>query len=578
MSEKLTKDNYKELLKEVHGDNYTFLEDYIKSTTPILCRCNTCGNEWKKIPYELIKRKTGCPICSNKKMTKTKSLSTKDFENKLIKLFGENPYEILSEYKNAQTSIKVKCKKCGYVFESKPYNLILKRLTHPVCKNCFFKNKKLTTEKYQKTLDDFFGKDKSYKVLEDYIDENTAILHKCNICNYEWKTSPANIRGGLHGKTRVCPSCNGMKRDDFKNLSYSERLKKIGSHLIPLEPYINKKTPILHKCNDCGYEWKTIPSNVITHRTGCPKCQHKITQSKYERQIINMIKSNSDLTVIERNRTILNGQELDIYIPEKQIAIEIDGLYWHCSDYKDKNYHLNKTQKCKEKGIRLIHIFDDENYEIVESKIKHILGLNKDLPKIYARKCYVEEISTEDKNEFLEYNHLQGKDKSLIKLGLWYPQDDGDILVSVMTFRKPQVSLGNKKNKTIYDYELSRFANDNDYLVLGSFGKLFKYFKDNYEWKKIVTYADLRWSVGGIYEKNNFKFDHNSKPNYFYFNRNTRERFHRYTFNKQALKNKFPNIYDDNKTEFQIMNETKIYKRIYDCGNMIYTYERNDND
>lgn len=96
--------------------------------------------------------------------------------------------------------------------------------------------------------------------------------------------------------------------------------------------------------------------------------------------------------------------------------------------------------------------------------------------------------------------------------------------------------------------------------------------------KKINTYADLRWSVGGIYEKNNFKFDHNSKPNYFYFNRNTGERFHRYTFNKQALKNKFPNIYDDNKTEFQIMNETKIYKRIYDCGNMVYTYERNDND
>ena len=287
-----------------------------------------------------------------------------------------------------------------------------------------------------------------------------------------------------------------------------------------------------------------------------------------------MIKENSNLKIIEKDRSILEGQELDIYIPEKKVAIEVDGLYWHCSDYKDKNYHINKTNECKKKGIRLIHIFEDDNYEIVESKIKHILGLNNNLPKIFARKCYVEEISADYKKQFLEENHLQGNDNASIKLGLWYPQEDGDILVSVMTFRKPQVALGNKKDKTIYDYELSRFANDNNFLVLGSFGKLFTYFKNNYEWKKIITYADLRWSVGGIYEKNNFVLDHISKPNYFYFNRNTKERFHRYSFRKQELKKKFPKLYSDDKTEFEIMEETKIYKRIYDCGNMIFTYTR----
>jgi hypothetical protein len=52
-----------------------------------------------------------------------------------------------------------------------------------------------------------------------------------------------------------------------------------------------------------------------------------------------------------------------------------DGEY-----YKDKNYHLNKTNLCNEKNIRLIHIFEDEWYnkkEIVKSKLTHILNKNK---------------------------------------------------------------------------------------------------------------------------------------------------------------------------------------------------------
>ena len=571
----LNKDTFELMLKEKYGDEYTFLEPFKKSTVGIMCRHNVCGSEFKKIPYELIKRGSGCPVCSKKDANKKKTATNEEFEQKLINIFGYNPYIFLTPYTKVNNTIKVKCKKCGYEFSTRAGNLIDKKLKRPYCKMCYNQNRKMTKEKYQEKLDSYFGKDKSYTVLEDFVDENTAILHKCNICNYEWKTSPANIYCGMYGKKRVCPSCNNMKRDDFKNLSYEERLQKIGSNLTPLEPYINRRTKILHKCKVCGYEWKTSPGNILDHKTGCPKCSHRITQSKYELNLIKMIKENSNLEVIEKDRTILEGQELDIYIPEKKIAFEIDGLYWHCDEYKDKNYHIDKTNACKEKGIRLIHIFDDDNYDIVESKVKHLLGLNYNLPKIYARKCYIEEIDSTTKNKFLTNNHLQGTDRSEIKLGLWYPSNDGDMLVSVMTFRKPQVSLGNKKGKTTYDYELSRFANDNNYIVLGSFGKLFNYFKEHYTWNTLVTYADMRWSVGNIYIKNNFTLDHISKPNYFYFNRNTGERFHRYSFRKQALKTKFPELYSDDKTEFQIMDETKIYKRIYDCGNMIFTYKKN---
>jgi hypothetical protein len=67
--------------------------------------------------------------------------------------------------------------------------------------------------------------------------------------------------------------------------------------------------------------------------------------------------------------------------------------------------------------------------EIIKAKLKALFGIEQ--TKIYARKCIIKEISTELKNDFLNQFHIQGEDKSKIKLGLFY-QDE---LVAVMTFR-----------------------------------------------------------------------------------------------------------------------------------------------
>ena len=215
------------------------------------------------------------------------------------------------------------------------------------------------------------------------------------------------------------------------------------------------------------------------------------------------------------------------------------------------------------------------------------MGKSYNLSKIYMKDCKVKEISSSKKNKFLNKYHLQGEDRSNINLGLYWKNSKTNKLklVSVMTFCKPRRALGQNKNSK-YDYELSRFANNSNYIVIGSFGKLFSYFKKNYKWENLITYADRRWSQGDVYIKNGWVFDHNSKPNYWYTD-GTR-RFHRFRFNKQHLKEYsqnpnskyyeiFKNIYDDNKTEKQIMKESKFYT-IYDCGNMVFIYNRKDND
>ena len=59
---------------------------------------------------------------------------------------------------------------------------------------------------------------------------------------------------------------------------------------------------------------------------------------------------------------------------------------------------------CKEKGISLIHIFEDEykeKKEVVLSKIAHHIGCSK-LPKIYGRKCAIKHIAYKEAKEFLD--------------------------------------------------------------------------------------------------------------------------------------------------------------------------------
>ena len=239
-------------------------------------------------------------------------------------------------------------------------------------------------------------------------------------------------------------------------------------------------------------------------------------------------------------------------MPDFKLAIEYNGYYWHSK--KDKNYHLNKTELCNEKGIQLLHIFDFDDLDIWKSIISNKLGLNT---KIYARKCIIKELEYKEVKDFLNTNHLQGTCPSKINLGLFY---NGE-LVEVMTFGKPRF---NKK----YDYELLRLCTKKYSNVIGGASKLLKYFKEKYN-GSIISYANRRFSNGNIYKQLGFKELKKTEPNYWYVNED--EILSRY----QCQKHKLKNILEDFKPELsESENMTNNgYFRIYDCGNIVYEFE-----
>jgi len=287
-------------------------------------------------------------------------------------------------------------------------------------------------------------------------------------------------------------------------------------------------------------------------------------QSKEELELLEYIKTQYKGEIQESVRGLIKKCEVDIFLPQLKLAIEYNGLYWHsekCGRLKD--YHIDKTQKCKEKDIRLIHIFSDEwlnKKEIVKSKLSSILGINNE--KIFARKCQIFHITPKEKNEFLNKYHIQGEDRSKIKLGIFYQKE----LVGVMTFSNPRLCLGAKaKNQDVY--ELSRFSTSLQ--IIGGASKMLSYFKKEYSPKEIYSYSDNRWTdpEDNMYLKIGFTHNRTSTPGYSY-TKDYLIRHHRYNFNKFKLKNMGCDV--KNYTEKEIM-EGLGYTRVWDCGSTKYS-------
>lgn len=361
--------------------------------------------------------------------------------------------------------------------------------------------------------------------------------------------------------------------------------------------FIDNKNYVI--CNLCGIKMKTISNTHL-------KSKHNISGSEYKilypndklvsENLSDIFRNNSILTNINmkptwlskgeievkafieglgfiveksKNRKLLFGKEIDLIIPSIKLGIEYNGLYYHTEKMgKTTNYHLDKTLACDKVGYGLIHIFEDEwllNKDLVKNKLKHLLKVNNGI-KIGGRNVQLKMINYDEKKIFLNNNHIQGNDKSTINYGAYYK----DELVGVMTF-------SDKRNMTktnVGQYELTRYATKNNYIINGLASKFIKQFVSDYSPKSIISFADRRWTLNvnnNLYTSIGFKLVGIMKPNYFYYNSkvNKHRRFHKFGFGKNALKKKYPNL-DFTKTEKQLTTELG-YDRIWDCG--LFKYE-----
>lgn len=303
------------------------------------------------------------------------------------------------------------------------------------------------------------------------------------------------------------------------------------------------------------YNWECVKcgDNVVGHVDygsipRCGKC-FPHTVSSGETEVGEFIES-LGINLIRGERTTIPPLELDIYVPELNLAIEYNGIYWHNDQHKDKKYHVDKYLTCKGKGIHLIQIIEDEwiyKKDIVKSRLSSLL---KKSNVVYARKTTVCKISMQDAREFCERHHLGGWAQCTKAYALKYNSK----IVAVMTFGVPRY------DKTV-EWELIRYCSDAT--VVGGASKLLTAFEKDNNPSSMISYADRNWSNGNLYLSIGFEDVTLDKRNtsLLYFDRD--KRIHRSKLQKSKL---VEMGHDPNLTAHEIIRGMG-YHILHDAGN-----------
>lgn len=538
-----------------HGYHYLYSKfEYNGMHNKSIITCPVHG-DFLQTPHEHLKGH-GCPKCAKEKISTKLTMTQEQFIIK-ANIVHSNQYDYSkSIYVKNNIPLIIICPKHGE-FQQMPYL----HLQGEGCPECAKEKRKGSLKKeghvFISQIKEIFGDKYDYSKVE-YINNKIPVTLICKE-HGEFQQIPSCLLKG-----RGCQKCSKKEKSvrTLQKNTYNFIRKSSIIHNFKYDynkvRYKKSNEEVEIICPIHGSFWQKPVYHMLGN--GCPECAKDISVSKDEIEIRNFILSINDDVMFNKRTILTNNRELDIYIPKYNVAIEYDGLYWHNEINKpDKNYHLIKTNECNKKGIKLVHIFEDEwmfHKDIVKSRLLNICGKSNE--KIYARKCILKEVDYNVARDFLNSNHLQGNCISKYRYGLYY----NDELVSLMTFGKMRKNLNGKKGEGVY--ELLRFCNKLNTTVVGGASKLLKHFIKTVNPKSIISYADKRWSNGNLYEKLGFIHIHDSKPNYFYIVNNKRE--NRFSYRKDIL---VKEGYDKTKTEHEIMLEMKIY-RIYDCGCMVF--------
>ena len=212
--------------------------------------------------------------------------------------------------------------------------------------------------------------------------------------------------------------------------------------------------------------------------------------SQYEKQVLDFLYGIGVVNIVQHDREVLqSGQEIDLFLPDYHLGIEVNGDYWHSSLFKQRSYHLAKSKQAERQGIRLIHIYEYEwcspsSRKIIESILQSACG--KTSRSIFARRCELKKVTKEEAKTFINQNHLQGYRHAQITYGLYF-QDE---LVQLMSFSR----------HAKYQWEIIRGCTKLGCSVVGGISRIIKHFKEDQAAKSLFSYCDFNKYDGRGYQ------------------------------------------------------------------------------
>lgn len=431
----------------------------------------------------------GCPKCAVKSRSEKRKYTTEKFLCKLKKVHGDR-YDVSEvKYVNSTTKVVLVCPVHGR-FSSRP-DMLLNGCGCPECHNDMRSRLAAKTkEKFVEEVDQLYGG--RYDVSDaEYVNQDTRIKVNCKEHGM-FSVVPYKLLHGSH-----CPSCMKVERDGKRKEEMTIRFIDRGNevhgrkYVYDKIEYVNAHTPVEIICPKHG-SFMQIPSYHLDG-CGCQRCALENGCSCGENEVKKFITEMVGCEVLYNNRSLLLNRELDVYVPERHVAVEYDGLFWHSEFNVPQFYHLNKTNDCMDKGVRLIHIFEDEwlyRKEMVKSRLRYVLGSSE---LIHSMDCTFGDVESDVADEFLEKNDIDPISTNDRCFGLFL---DGN-LVQLVCMNGSQIVRNTMLLNTNVEGGTERLLNEMPY-------------------ESFLVMVDRRWECREEYESIGFSFLYETQPDFMY--------------------------------------------------------------
>lgn len=331
------------------------------------------------------------------------------------------------------------------------------------------------------------------------------------------------------------------------------------------------------------HTWRRSPLVESRNKiTVCPIC-HPAHASAAELKLGEVVKTlvGDDTKVKFRIRSVLpSGKELDIYVPSKKVAIEYNGVFYHSEGAgKEKSAQADKWRECKDLGIQLIQIWEDDWNERKSICIRMIaakLGATSALSKfsefsgtlvnthVGARSCKLVLVGAQEAKTFLNENHIQGATTASCHFGL---RDKTGVLRALLSVRSPRGSARQHRGEGVWD--IVRYATLGG--VPGGFTRLMTYAEKTLKEKGEIITSWVSFSAndvsdGSLYRKSGFIKDKELAADYMYVGNFVKwKRTNKENFQKKRFRETPELEWDESWTEHDAALANNLY-RAYDSG------------
>lgn len=526
-----------------------------RSEVTVQCTYQGCTNTFLTTwHYARICEFLSCKECSNKR----RGLPKAHTYEKVKSLVEKTGCELISkEYKGVHSKIEVKCRFCGNKY-TQTLNNFSGQQTYK-CQKCSNKDSAEAIRFSQEEVISEIEKGGNKLISGVYTgatEYNLEIQCGKDGCANTFITCFMNYK---QGKNR-CTSCSIQDSIQIRKKAQTDILGMFASKncilLSDIAQYTTNHVYNLEVQFSCGHIKKTNYKYIHNTKTGkCPDCS--IVDSEGQNQVIEFIKSLGITNVVKNTREIISPKELDIYLPDKRIAVEYNGLYHHCEisgGNKKKTYHLDKWKRCLGRGITLYTITDQEwlhQRSQVEAGLKSVL--NKVMHVIDAEKCSVLEIKHNTATKFHAQNSINYNEIHGTHIGILYSND----LIACMSFS---------------DTSLLNYSVKQNYTVTNGPQVAFAYYTDLTGITTITSSLRIEEPSLNILPLLGFMEVKHTRPNLLYYNK----KYHTLHRPTELQQDKLPHLLPVFEADISYLENLRVnkYDRYFDCGNKIYVWRK----